>query len=366
MAALFDIKRNRWHGFRSGRPYGAWADGPMNPYRIGADTYFQLAHSENYRIRIPASQWGNRPSWVIDPDASTSAYDSPRDRLESQYNFRHWVMSVWASPTSLVGLTHHEWYTITTPDGLFLGTDWWITGVGHVTRAPLAGMWRLTSSNSSPTSKRLVLVPQPSFSVSNPGLPANSPFFGFAHPSNMVHEAPYTYAFVTGQSLVAGGVIRGAALIRSSDLTSSVNWQFWNGDGWTIVSHQTYQGNGNPGQAPHLFWSKWPHGGELAAMNVRRHTSGRWLVVGRDQQVERPLLVSSTTSLANPADLEASLQVVPVKFPTGVGKPVYYSVFNAQAAGDLNYQVIGNAPLLVATMDDGASFYHQYLRLEGW
>jgi hypothetical protein len=369
MAHLFDVLQNRWHRTLDGRPYGAWADGPLNPYRIGGDSYFQLPHSENYRIRIPQSQWGNRLSWSMDPDSSSSAYDSPRERPESQYDFRHWIMGIWSSPGALVALTHHEWYTATTPDGMFLGTDWWITGIGHLTMSQVTGRWSLTGANDFPTSKRLILVPQPSSTISNPGLPKNSPFFGFAHPSNIVYSNGYYYAFTTAQSLAGGTTARGVALARTSNVALAVDWQFWNGSSWTTVDHNTYQGNGNPGQSPYMFWANWEYGGELAGMNVRQHISGRWLIVGRDQQVDRPLLVSSTASLSNPIDLESSLQVVPVSFPSGSGKPVYYSLFDPTATGapgDLNYQMIGSTPLLVATMDDAASFYHQFLTLTGW
>lgn len=58
MDLWFDISKNINHTYRGSRPYGVWIDGPMNPYRFANNTYFQIPHSENFRIKVPNHYWG--------------------------------------------------------------------------------------------------------------------------------------------------------------------------------------------------------------------------------------------------------------------------------------------------------------------
>lgn len=88
MSPLFGISSNQNHGFMTdvcgfrhvsqgtvgcgtAEPYGAWVDGPMNPYKYGGDTYFQIPMSENHRIKIPNHYWGGPTTWTMEP-AGTS------------------------------------------------------------------------------------------------------------------------------------------------------------------------------------------------------------------------------------------------------------------------------------------------------
>lgn len=142
MTPLFGILNNANHGWMTqargfvagharptsyggARSFGAWADGPMNPYRHEGHTYFQVPHSENYRIKIPNHYWGDPKAWIMENDAMPSS----RRAEEHYYDNRHWIFSVRNVNGTLYALTHHEWYkdrvTISNVQGFLVeGKPW--------------------------------------------------------------------------------------------------------------------------------------------------------------------------------------------------------------------------------------------------
>lgn len=399
MAQFFGIRTNSSHGwitdscgFVQGTPppascgkadhYGAWIDGPMNPYRYGGHTYFQIAHSENYRIKVPSHNWGNRTIWRMEGDTLPSA----RQTQESYYNNRHWLFSVRNVNGTLYGLTHHEWYA---PQNLqyvggkpFLKQDansrYWITAIGWAKSTTGGASWQMQPTSNG--SRRLVVVPEPS-------LPdAIRCVYGFAHPSNIVWDAVSSYYYFFASSVHYSGAgqcvtndtakyASGVSLFRTRTIEQPTGWSFWNGNGWTLINHNTYQGNGNSGQMPYVFWRKNSAGncGHLNALNVRYHTPSRkWIVLGNKWCVPPgeclgQAVFSWTSNLASPRDLDRT-DPRPILNPSGqcfTGRP-YYSFFDVSGSADDNYQNIGNNPLLVMVNAEQDQYYHQFLTLTGF
>jgi hypothetical protein len=387
MTPLFGILPNINHGWITDRcgfvqgqtapttcgnakPYRAWIDGPMNPYRYGGNTYFQIPHSENYRIKIPGNNWGDRTTWTMEGDTLPSA----RDATESLYNNRHWLFSVRNVNGTLYGLTHHEWYmdrlTVGGVPG-FLASNWWIASIGWAQSTNGGASWQMKPTSDG--SRRLVIVPQPSGSTSV------RTTYGFAHPSNIVWDAKSAkyYAFFTAMNHSATGqAALGVVLFRTGNIAQPTGWEFWNGTGWTVVNHNTYQGNFGP-QMPYVFWKDTTGCSHLYAMNVRHHKySGKWILLGSKwctaQAPNWEATFSWTIDLAKPTDLEKNLSTV--INPPGqsiIGRP-YYSFFDTDGSADDNYQEIGNNPLLVSVArdynvaEDQGRYYHQFLTLTGF
>lgn len=352
--------------------YGAWVDGPMNPYRMNGHTYFQVPHSENFRIKVPGNYWGDPTTWSMEGTAQTGAVMTPaqRDQDESHYNNRNWIFGVYNEQNTLYALTHHEWYpTATTIYGIPgfnpNPVQRWIAGIGWAKSADGGASWNLRPVNEG--SSRLVLVPQPSSSG------PNVLTYGFMHPSNIVKEGAYYYAFTSTDNHGPNGRLAGVALVRTSDLGSPVGWEYWNGSGWTPINHLTYQGNFGP-QMPYVFWSKPNDCSHLQVMNVRKHKgSGKWITLGSKWCLPRPpqgeefsfqAVYSWTQSLANPTDLEGHLQDVQQNGVSLLSNS-YYSFFDVDGTADDNYQSVGDHPLLVVTKD-GNTYYHQFLTLSGF
>lgn len=317
------------------------------------------------------------------PAAGRSRHDavpSQRDQLESVYNNRNWIFAVYKEGTTLYGLTHHEWYRYPLTLGGVPGFDSkasgvyrpWIASVGWVSSTDGGTSWSMKPKTDY--SRRLIAVPQPS----NTGYAAAP--YGFMHPSNIVKEGAYYYAFTSTENYAsnANGSVtarRGVALFRTTTLASTTGWQFWNGSGWTTVDHNTYQGNGNGAQQPYVFWETSDQCHVLYAMNVRRHaTSGKWITLGSkyclpmqpDGSFVFQAVFSWTASLANPVDLESHLSEVEQSGQSLLSNN-YYSFFDVSGGayvGD-NYENIGDSPLLVVTRD-GKQYYHQFLTLTGF
>jgi hypothetical protein len=362
-------------------PYGAWIDGPMNPYRFGNDTYFQISHSENFRIKVPGNDWGNRAAWTMEGATATGQSVTPaqRDPLESHYNNRNWFFSVYNEGNILYAITHHEWYPDsyaihgvrgfdqTAPNGQLKP---WITAVGWARSTDGGNTWAMRDVNEG--SSRLITIPQPSDRA------PRALTFGFMHPSNVVKEGNYYYLFTSAKNVYqdAQQVLRyenGVALFRTSNLATPLGWEFWNGAGWTTVDHHSYQGNANPGQSPHLFWKETNTGdcAHLFAMNVRRHkTSGKWILLGSRYcapSVNGPFNATFTwtASLANPVDLDGRAPVNVIQNGVSLESVAYYSFYDSDGSADANYQDIGDHPILIVTVA-GDTYKHQYLTLSGF
>lgn len=365
----------------SGPSYGAWFDGPINPYKFGSETYFQIPHSQNYRIKVTGNNWGARHLWQMEPNntvhgATITPGDSDLD--QSHYQMRNWIFSPYVQYPNIYGLTHHEWYSsVNSVNGIpFLaagGATVW--GLGWISSADGGNTWAMNpiNYNAPSNANRMVLIPEPW----NASLP---PFYGFSHPSNIVKEGIYYYAFMTNASQKSNGQqALGVSLIRTSNLASSSGWQYWNGAGWTTVSQGTYQGNGGP-QQPYIFWESANACSHLYAHNVRKHaSSGKWIVLGADYcagfdgqgNIAGKAVYTWIDSLANPTYLDKTPanQPRPPKVIARVGNYIpfnaYYSFFDvsgSQNVGD-NFEVVNNTPLFTAINPEKNTILHQFLNI---
>lgn len=364
----------------SGPAYGAWFDGPINPYKFGSDTYFQIPHSQNYRIRIPGNGWGAPDTWRLEPDSTVSGatvVPTDSDVDESHYQMRNWIFSAYVQYPNIYGLTHHEWYPLRTlVHGIpFLRAgETTVWGLGWISSTDGGNKWTMNPINyAAPSnSNRMVLIPEPW----NAALPK---FYGLAHPSNIVKEGAYYYAFLTNVSYKAGQSTSGVSLIRTSNLASSSGWQYWNGAGWTIVSHGTYQGNAGP-QQPYIFWESASGCSHLYGHNVRKHArSGKWIILGADYcsgfdpdgNIAGKAVYTWIDTLANPVHLDRTpgnlLRPPKVIPPSGNYIPfnAYYSFFdtsNALNVGD-NFEVVNDAPMFTAIDPGKNTILYQFLTI---
>ncbi len=380
--------------------YGAWIDGPMNPYRVNQDTYFQIPHSENFRIKIPGNDWGNRNAWTMEgqpfnsPSITISgAQITPpqRDQVESHYNNRNWIFSVYSNgTTNLNGLTHHEWYPSSIPvrgiDG-FINTATWVASIGSVKSFDGGQTWQMPPVNLG--SSRMVVVPQPSLEAKA------TQTYGFMHPSNIVKEDNYYYVFTSNANVsktTSGAITQsyGVTLFRTTDISLATNWQYFGEEkSWVTVSHNTYQGNLGA-QRPHVFFKRADRDcTTLSALNVRKHkTSRQWITLGSlyclptqnaaDEQ-QYQAVFSWSKRLDNPIEFDVNAPLAPDNFPnfSKVTMPAdvylpaneYYSFFDTNPTlpdnitADPSFQWIGDHPLLVVVGKDKATYFHQWLTL---
>ncbi len=342
--------------------YRAWIDGPMNPYKYGSHTYFQIPHAENYRIKVPNHAWGNRPSWTMEGDVMPSRYKLQ----ENLYNNRHWLYSVRNVNGTLYGLTHHEWYLPANTELIggipFLKPDPknlpWITSIGWATSSTGGTSWQMKSPDVG--SARLVVVPEPSATA------IKTDVFGFSHPSNIVKSGSYYYFFTSSVHYKGTQFKSGVSLFRSSSINRPTQWQYWNGSGWTTIDHSTYQGNFGR-QMPYIFWATDMNdvSTHLYALNVRYHTPSRqWIVLGSSwcDDCNKTPVYSWTGNLASPTDLEKSIRSIS-NFPSGSTTQPYFSFFEVSGSADDNYQNIGNQPLLVVGNSAQDAYLHQFLSI---
>jgi hypothetical protein len=329
----------------------------------------------------------------MDPASSTpsgsGANVSPaqRDQLEVVYNNRNWIFSAYVVGNTIYGLTHHEWYRQPQTIGGIPGFDSkdaagnykpWIASIGWMKSTNGGASWEMKPKTDY--SSRLVVIPEPSSTG------YASAQYGFMHPSNIVKEGTYYYFFASTENYrqVSGGQLNrraGVSLFRTNDLSTPLNWAYWNGSGWTTVNHNTYQGNNGP-QQPYIFWERQDQCSHLYAMNVRKHvTSGKWITLGSkyclpiepDGSFRYQAVFSWTSNLSNPIDLEkkdaAGNSVIDEVTQSGRSllSNNYYSFFDGSGAAYVgnNYEFVGDNPILVVTKDL-SEYQHQYLTLSGF
>lgn len=352
LSTVMDVSPNVNHQMLSdGTAYGLWIDGPPHPYRDAAgDTYILIPHSENYRFKV--NSWDNGAGWVLSGPTLLSA----RNTLESVYNNRNWVFSVWAAGNELRGLMHHEWYYGTkTVDGIggfnsgvYGANKRWVNALGWCASSNGGVSYDLYGEQNS---SRLVLIPEP-WNVQQ-----KDHMYGFFHPSNLVQEGGYFYAAVEQRSLAPDGVsaVCGVSLVRTTDRGRPDGWQFWTGSGWSTVDHNSYQGN-NSYQVPHRFFEVTDDFYSLPniynshmGQSLRRHTpSGQWVMFGFAGGLSSRFAYSTSATLANPQF--TTLNPITTPNPSDYESPggIYMSVFDP-AATDQNFMNIGNNCVVLVT-----------------
>lgn len=381
LTTMADVTSNGNHQLFSNPPagYGMWCDGFPNPYRDGAgNTYLPIPHSENFRFKI--TDWNNPAGWIIQ---NTPQLVSARVASEGSYNNRHWIFGHWASGNTIHALCHHEWYVdmvTSTPSTNVLTpsvpgfnannpptgnlyNQRWVNAITHATSTDGGASFSVAPYNDS---RRCVLIPEPW------GVQQRNHMFGFFHPTNIVKEGNYYYAAVEQRSLSPAGSIpenggaagfcadSGMSLIRTLNPAQSTGWEFWNGSGWTAVSHSTYQGNLSS-QKPHRFFPSNRHNFYAEPNNfnsgmghsIRYHVpSGKWVFfgfTGSSPSIGK-LGYAVTSSLANPSfgAVNAVSGSATSDFDAPAGR--YFGVFDPNAV-DQNFVNIGNSCIVLVQRD---------------
>ena len=365
LVRVMDLTANPAHTWASGTSYsyGLWCDGPPYPYKNKAgDTYFNVCHSENYRFKV--TDWADGTKWTV----SGPVYVTPRETAESAYNNRTWLYGCHAIEDNVYALCHHEWYESMITVGGIKGFNSrgdnrdWINAVVWLKSTNGGASW---SNWPTANSERCVLIPEPS-SVK----PSLTCLYGFFHPSNIVKEGTYYYSFVdirtttntTGDVLSNSGI----CLIRTDDLTTPLGWEFWNGTGWTTISHSSYQGNS--GQLPFIFFASgsinpYETGPDVhMGQNLRYHVpTSKWIIFGSSGNIGFAYSTSST--LANPTfttktavNLNSSVTGLNGgEFSTYGGR--YVGVFDPTSSGQ-NFEFITGNKVTVVTTSDWSYYYH--------
>lgn len=356
--------------------YGLFLDAPPYPYRDGSGTtYINLTHSENYRGRIPS--WSNPAGWVVEGPTLLSA----RDTIEGHYNNRQWMNGIYASGNNVYVLSHMEWYVDSftaegipgfnvygvwagTPPPAGLFNTKWVNAIGHFTSTNGGASYNITTSSLD--SRRCVLIPEPW------AVQSQLWAYGFFHPSNIVKEGNYYYACIDQRSVVpeAPGKNKcGVSMIRTSDITKSTGWEFWNGSSWETVNHNYYQGNIST-QKPYMFFEAYENGyvtplpNSHMGQSLRFHTpSNLWIMFGFSAD-KGPFAYSTSPTLANPQWGGPYHITVPAgsqeNYVSAAGR--YIAVFDENAT-DQNFRDIGNNITVMVARVDTSKIYKASLTI---
>ncbi len=298
-----DVSGNANHQMLTGGlAYGLWVDGPIYPFK-GSDGVqrFTVPHSENFMFTV--GDWNNGASWGL-----SFVYDSPRQSPEGSYNNRHWLFGKYALADGTVyALAHHEWYQMMkTVDGHtgFNGYPSfnmrWVNAVKWLKSTNNGASW---SQKGFGSSADLVCIPEPW------GTQSRDTLYGYFHPSNIVKEGSYYYAFVDSRQLRGGTNLLecGFIAIRTDDLEKASGWEFWNGANWSLMTSGGYIGGQGSAQ-PYVFFKVTGNdpystdpGSISMAQAIRYHVpSGMWLLFGSNGNLASGLCYCASETLANP------------------------------------------------------------------
>jgi hypothetical protein len=367
---ILDVSGNSNHQTLSGgTPYGLWVDGPLYPFK-GSDgvTRFTVPHSENFMFTVP--DWNNGPGWVL-----SYVYDSPRQSPEGSYNNRHWIFGKYAlSDGTVYALAHHEWYqTMKTVDGHpgFNGCGIfnrrWVNAIEWLKSTDNGASWAQKGFGSAAD---LVVIPEPW------GIQSRDTFYGYFHPSNIVKEGSYYYAFVDSRQLRGGTNLLecGFIAIRTDDLERANGWQYWNGSSWYTISPGSYQG-GQGANQPYVFFKvtgKDPYSADPGpismSQSIRYHVpSGMWLLFGSNTGVFNTFCYCASATLANPEfEVNAARSVslagggAPSDYYTYAGR--YVSVFDPSST-DPNFERIEGNTAICIVADGGVRYRKQTISI---
>jgi hypothetical protein len=353
---LFDISDDPRHEeIAPNKAFGLWADGPAHPYRTngGLTCFFCPSGTENYRIYVPGNVWDGSADMEVLP--ATPVFVSANTGVEAEYNHRCWIFGTWAEGANVWAIGHHEWYqsreTIAGVPGYnALANKRWVT----------APIWMKSTDNGQTfTTKtgdtafnRLYGTPE-GWSIHS-----HETLYGWQHPSNIVKEGSYWYAFLDANNLLEGEELltTGFSLIRWSDRDDTSTVQFWNGTNWQNRSVGAYWGNEGLAQ-PYVFFAvsgfdpyTTSARNDRMAQCLRYHTpTQQWLLFGGTGLVTGVLCYTRSKTLANPR-FEANGREMISLAGGGEGADYvgnnYITVFDPTSS-DQNFTDMGNTVVLV-------------------
>lgn len=358
-SSIMDVSGNpAQQNLSDGTSYGLWVDGPIYPFR-GSDgvVRFTVSCSENYMFSV--GDWNNGSTWVLN-----HVMNSPRLAPEGQYSNRYWLFGKYAfSDGRVYCLAHHEWYqTPKTIDGIpgfnaIAGNRRWANGIKWVKSNNNGHSW---STKAAADASSMVIVPEPW------NVQGRDTLYGFFHPSNIVKEGSYYYAFVDYRSLPGNTNLLtcGFIMIRTANIEAATGWQYWTGSGWQTMLSTGYMGNLSTQPDPHIFFKVTGNnpyaadpGSVSMAQSIRYHVpSGMWLLFGSNSKwLTNYFCYCASETLANPQfETNGMRQVIlsgggnPVDYGTYGGR--YVSVFDP-ASNDINFQnIMGNTAVCWVTL----------------
>lgn len=357
---LFDISADPRHELIApNKAYGLWADGPAVPFRADNGlTFFFCPSQQNYRIYVPNNKWDGTETFTVNP--ASPVFASPNTGVEAHYDHRMWIFGHWVEGANVWAIGHHEWYafreTIAGKPGYNASTPAhkWVTSPIWM-KSTDRGQSFATKAYTPPGSfgfDRLYLTPE------GWSLYEHDTLYGWQHPSNIVKEGDYWYAFLDANNLLAGEELLtvGFSLIRWSDLDDTSTVQFWNGTNWQDRVIGAYAGNEGLAQ-PHVFFPVSGHNpyntgprNDRMAQALRWHTpTQQWLLFGFTGMVAGGFCYTRSKTLANPR-FEANGREMISLAGGGTGSDYignrYISVFDPSSS-DQNYTDMGNTAVVV-------------------
>lgn len=392
----------------NGKPYGSWADGPLNPYRRGSADVMRavVPHSENRTMYLVPGSMASPSLSPISPMTMNSA----RNPQGGSMDMRHWLFSVFnVNETQAFAIAHSENYTELTPDA---GTYWpsegnstfqWFNSISLFRTAPRTGNHDEFTYAFAPVPFTGATTHSDHHMIVHPAPPqygrlGKVAHYGFLHPSNFIEDNGHVYVFAQhipatqnptmtipfgapdSPAGKAGPVLLRCAtsLLGQTGNPNNRNGHYWeifnNAGAWQFITRWEWADASVPEAPikPHVFYrhnlvGQWM--ANMAMAQAVRKVGSKFVVLG----VAYPGAphFSYCTTLANPLELESHLQ------PFGQGHPfggafnlqegAYMSVFDPTDA-DLNYRnVAQNSNQVVLAVRDTQSLvpndnYGRYMR----
>lgn len=349
------------------RAYGAWADGPLNPYRRSVSDVMRavVPHSENLTMYLVP---GSMAAPSLSPDAPMTM-NSARSYPVGNMDMRHWLFSVFnVSDNQAFAIAHSENYTELEEDAGLLWpkelspTFQWFNSLSLFKTTPRTGDHDHFTHAFSPvpfmgttthSDHHMIIHPAPP-QYGRLGKTANH---GFFHPSNMIEDGGYVYVFAqhipatlnptmtdpfgapTNPAGKAGPVLLRCATVALGQTGNSNNrnghyWEIFNNAGaWQYITRWDWA-DASVTEAPikpYVFYrnnkpSQWM--ANMAIAQAVRKVGSHFVVLG----VEYPgvLHYSYCSNLADPLELESHLQGF------GQGHP-FEGSFNLQSSAYMSF-----------------------------
>lgn len=392
----------------AGKPYGSWADGPLNPYRRSSADVMRavVPHSENRTLYLVPGAMAAPSLSPVAPMTMTSA----RIPQMGSMDMRHWLFSVFnVDQTQAFAVAHSENYTELSTDA---GTYWpnegsstfqWFNSLSLFKTVPRTGDHDQFTYAFSPQPFSGTTTHSDNHLIIHPALPqygrlGKVAHYGFLHPSNLIEDSGYVYTFAQHIPATrnptmadpfgapdspegkAGPVLLRCAtsLLGQTGNPNNRNGHYWeifnNVGAWQYITRWEWADASVPEAPikPYVFYrgnlpGQWM--ANMAMAQAVRKVGSKFVVLG----VAYPgaLHFSYCTTLANPLELENHLQSFGQGHPFGgafnLQSGAYMSVFDPSDA-DLNYRnVAQNGVGVVLAVRDTQSAspndnYGRYMR----
>lgn len=393
-------------GANNDKPYGSWADGPLNPYRRSSSDVMRavVPHSENRTMYLV---YGSMAVPSLSP-VSPMTMNSARNPQIGSMDMRHWLFSVFnVSSDQAFAIAHSENYTELTSDA---GTYWpaeqsstfqWFNSLSLFKTEPRTGDHDQFTYAFNPVPFMGTTTHSDNHMIVHPappqyGRPGKVAHYGFMLPSNFIEDNGYVYVFAAHIPATQNPTMTdpygapdtpagkaGPVLLRCATSllghTGNPNnrnghyWEIFNSAGaWQFITRWDWADASVPAAPikPYVFYRQNKPGNWMANMAIAqavRKVGSKFVVLG--VEYKGVLHFSYCTTLANPLELENHLRPFAQGHPFGLTfdlqSGAYMSFFDPTDA-DLNYRnVAQNTQVVLAfrdTQSANANNYGRYMR----